>query len=446
MRPRVQRPLAAALVLCLAAPGARAAIFNDILPGARPMGMGMAYAAVADDPYGMYYNPAGLAGVNFTQMGASMGRMISPVGNVTLHNLHYVRPLPIRPGSTVGAGYMALRQDRAGDKDSFLLHYSDSVELPRLYLTRPLQFGGNFKFVQVEDKFGLALDGGVLVDDGKGLRGAMTVTDLATDLGVPDPAWTFAASYRWRDRVTLAGDLRIRPGLTQFFPGVEIDFLQRLLKVRAGKGLPLDGVSQVALGLGFDLSPLVIDAAMTVPWRGFNRPGGGFLMTMNWKFGAPPFHGRFVGAAARQAEDLSARILELEGRKRKLEAEAAAAETDKTANEGQARTLESRVRELQREAARLQAEADRAEYRKSHTRPAEVEPPRPPKPKPKPRPVEPAAKRHLVAPGDTLRSLAEKYYGDASLWEALYEANRDKVERGLPVEGTVLIVPPASRR
>ena len=48
---------------------------------------------------------------------------------------------------------------------------------------------------------------------------------------------------------------------------------------------------------------------------------------------------------------------------------------------------------------------------------------------------------HTVKPGETLRSIAQQIYGDASLWEMIYLSNQDKVERGLPVEGAVLLGP-----
>jgi nucleoid-associated protein YgaU len=71
-------------------------------------------------------------------------------------------------------------------------------------------------------------------------------------------------------------------------------------------------------------------------------------------------------------------------------------------------------------------------------------PPPPPKRKPKPKPAPPAVvwpRQHRVQPGDTLRSIAEYYYRDAGLWEQIYEANRDKIDRGLPREGEVLSIP-----
>lgn len=48
---------------------------------------------------------------------------------------------------------------------------------------------------------------------------------------------------------------------------------------------------------------------------------------------------------------------------------------------------------------------------------------------------------HTVVEGDTLPKLAEKYYGSASEWRKIYEANKDKIIRGHLVPGTVLEIP-----
>jgi nucleoid-associated protein YgaU len=49
-----------------------------------------------------------------------------------------------------------------------------------------------------------------------------------------------------------------------------------------------------------------------------------------------------------------------------------------------------------------------------------------------------------VQPGDTLRSIAVKLYGDADRWVDLYEANHDRLQRGGdPVAGQRLVAPRA---
>ncbi len=73
-------------------------------------------------------------------------------------------------------------------------------------------------------------------------------------------------------RCKIGSDCTIFPNVV-LYPGVEVDFLQRLLRFRVGKGVPLDTKDTIALGLGTNFSPLIIDFAMTVPFNGFNRNG-----------------------------------------------------------------------------------------------------------------------------------------------------------------------------
>lgn len=440
----------------LASSPARGAGLSDLLPGARPAGMGFAYTAVSDDVWGMFYNPAGLAKTPFPTAGMSLGRQLSPVGPVNSHAWGYARPLPIRPGAMVGAGWYGLTQSGGGSKNELLLHYSDQFTIPRLLITKPFSAGANFKIAQVDSRqdpntVSPALDAGALFEAPNDLRLGVALTDLAPMLKVPAPSINFGSAWTWKRRVLLSADLRMRPGLTQFFPGVEVSFFQRLLKVRAGKGMPLDGVNQLALGLGVDFSPLVLDFSMSVPSGGWNRSGGAYHLGAQWRFGAPDFTGRFVGTAARRAEDLRSEISELERRRLDAESAARATEADKESLEGQLRAEEERLRRLQEDSRRLETDLERRRYDLGHPPPEEVKPAPPPPPRPaaKPAPKRAAPSfplRHLVRPGDTLRRLAELYYGDGALWEQIYDANPEKVERGLPVEGTTLTVPAPRRR
>ena len=130
-------------------PGAaRAGGFGDVLPGPRAAGMGSAFVAVADDPFGMFYNPAGLAGSDFTQLAGTMGRMLSPLGKISPQGnqesvgtlaqfaLAYARPFPFREKAVVGLGFFDVRHS-GGDKDEFVFHYSEPLTIPQSYLTKP---------------------------------------------------------------------------------------------------------------------------------------------------------------------------------------------------------------------------------------------------------------------------------------------------------------------
>jgi len=60
--------------------------------------------------------------------------------------------------------------------------------------------------------------------------------------------------------------------------------------------------------------------------------------------------------------------------------------------------------------------------------------------------VTPAAtgqQTYTMKAGDTLYTLARRYYGDGKLWTKIFEANKDKIRdvHDIPV-GTVLVIPP----
>ncbi len=429
--------------------------FNDFLPGAKAMGMGMAFSAVADDPSAMFFNPAGTANTPYAQAGSSLGRMDSPVGAMSFMSLNYVRPFEPINTATVGAAYYAGRQTNGGDRDAFLFHYAQEVKLPQLYLSKPLKVGGNFKFINIDRKgpgtFGAGFDGGVLARSNFGLSGSFAVLDFTTNAGVPHPIWVFGTAYTWRKWLTLAGDFRAHRGLSEFYPGLEAAFHQGLLKARVGRGFQLDGITQVAFGLGVNFSPVILDVAMTVPAGGIHKKGGSYQATFNYRFGAPSFAGNYVGQAAGQAESLRSDINLLEDRKKTLETETDTASTNRAVAEGELRVLEKRVTQLQETYRQIQKKRDEVDYElnglqieKKNLTPA---PPPPPKPKPR-APSKPLVlwpRRHAVQAGDTLRSISQQYYADPALWEQIYDANRDKVERGLPKESAVLTIPEPRR-
>jgi hypothetical protein len=442
----MRKVLAALLALCLCAP-AGAVNFNDVLPGARAMGMGSAFAAVADDGNAPFYNPAGTANTPYIQAGGSLGRYLSPIGTLSNMTMTYLRPYEPINTATVGAAYYAGRQVNGGDKDVFLFNYAQEYRVRDVPLSKPLKLGANLKFVNIDrgaagGKFGLGFDAGALARTEMGLSLGAALTDLTTDVGVPRGGITLASAYSWHRRLLFAGDLRVKGGHAEFYPGVEATFHQGLLRVRGGKGVPLDGVGTLALGVGVNFSPIILDVAMTFPINGIHRQGGAYMATFNYRFGAPSFAGQFVGQAASQAEGLRAEIARLQDQLKTTQQQAGTADTEKAASEGELRVLEKRVGEAQDQYRALLKRNEEMDYR-SAEKAAGLRPAPKPRLLPRaPKKVLPAwPKSHRVKAGDTLRSLAGSYYGEPNLWERIYEANRDKVDRGLPVEGAVLVIP-----
>ncbi|HUU09878.1 MAG TPA: LysM peptidoglycan-binding domain-containing protein [Phycisphaerae bacterium] len=58
-------------------------------------------------------------------------------------------------------------------------------------------------------------------------------------------------------------------------------------------------------------------------------------------------------------------------------------------------------------------------------------------------PAQPSGETYTMKRGDTLYSLAKRFYGDGKLWTRIADANKDKIRdvTGIPV-GTVLAIPP----
>ncbi|MFA6316200.1 MAG: hypothetical protein WC943_02190, partial [Elusimicrobiota bacterium] len=397
------------LALVLLPCSAWASTYKDLIPGARVMGLGYAVNSLAaDDPFSIFYNPAGPANTPYVQVGGTLGRMTSPRGTMVFGALTYLRPFEPINTATIGGAYLVERQERGGDKDVVNFHFSREYTVPYLDLSKPLRVGGNFKMINAEGGdgagFGVGLDGGVLLRSNMGLALGISIMDLTTNVGLPRMTYGLGASYTWRKRFTLATDMRIRDGLTEFYPGMEATFLQGLLKARMGRGLRLDLVETVAFGVGLNFSPLQIDLGMAIPAAGIFRPGGAYQASFNYRFGAPPFAGNFVGNAAAEAEKLRGQIIELDDRKRTLENEAEISRTNRDAAQGDLKATEARLEETQEEYRRVMKKKDETAY---ELQLLEMRIPPKPAPKAQPKP-KPKAKvwpdRHTAEPGDTLRS------------------------------------------
>ncbi len=60
-----------------------------------------------------------------------------------------------------------------------------------------------------------------------------------------------------------------------------------------------------------------------------------------------------------------------------------------------------------------------------------------------PKPAAPPPERYTVVAGDSLSKIAKRYYGDATQWKRIFEANRDQIQNpDLIQPGWKLVIPP----
>lgn len=435
----------ALLLTLLLCPASEAADLTALTPGGRANGMGTAFSSVADDAYGIFYNPAGLSGMSYLEAGGGFARRLDPARPVGEANLVYVRPNPDIKEKAAGFGYHALRQGGQGDKDTFLFGQGQRFTLK--YFQQPVWWGYNFRITSLRypagspeggnsgrSHFGLGGDAGVLLSANNGLRTGLVLSDVNLGLGKSLAAVTLANSIRLKGTL-FAADLRVRGGHAEFFPGLERPLFNDLLRLRAGRGVKLGGVDYLAAGLGINLLPWVIDITASLPWKGFHVQGGVYEVSVVHRFGAPTFSERFVGDAAGRARELREQIDGLRQQRLALENSIMTLRVNRGVMESELAQSQSRLRDLEDRLKETEVSVLDAQFRLDN-------PPPPPPPAPRAKPPEKWPRRHTVQAGETLRSISSRYYGNPNLWERIYQANEKLIFRGLPREGSVLEIPP----
>lgn len=145
---------------------ASGAAFLKISPGAKPIGMGGAYTAFMGDINSLYYNPAGIASIDGSQVGAMHTEWITDINYSNAGGAFSFREGVLGVSATLlGMGDIDGRgEDREKTEDftasDFLLQFSYAKALVSGY-----QAGGSFKYIRQkiadESASGIALDMGL---------------------------------------------------------------------------------------------------------------------------------------------------------------------------------------------------------------------------------------------------------------------------------------------
>lgn len=492
---KVRAAGAAAALLFLSAAGARAS-FTDSGYAARQAAMGQAFTAIADDSGSVPANPAGLINLSVPELTAVYGKLYQGLSdNSDIGRGYFGFASPVKrwlPGAAAFS-WDETRLTEAYAETSFSVSYATRA-------WRGLSTGLTLKYLRK----GYEADPYTAVDPL--FSGGYSKAALGLDLGAHyrlSPTYTFGLLLRNINRpdlgigekdplpsqARLGAAYWLRNGVVSVDAGFGEDFelamgaeyvLHRKYPLRLGLNVSDNARRNVSFGLGARMASFGLDYSFTLPIGGVQDISGSHLLAFSMRFGQPDagfyavrtdavISGQLeealeaLKAAERRERDREREIMELE--RRLLEQRRAAPEPIPAPAPAPAepkviapspephgesiRALEETLNALKSELERARRESESFKARVSGLEEKLQAAPRtaPRAPAPSVRPAAPApapsTKRAYEArKGDTLQSIAEKVYGDASRWPEIYRANAASLGRGGEVKpGQVLVIP-----
>lgn len=304
--------LMGAILVCVQ--GTCWADFEDLGVGARPIGMGNAYTALADDVNAIYYNPAGLAQLDECQFTSGYGKLywgLDDGSNLGSGFIGYAHPL--YHWGTLGAGWVNFGLQGLYRENSFILSYGNR-------LNKRLLAGLNLKLLS--KKYGKdRYTENALIDGGPGVTGerdpvfseGYSKTGFSSDLGL---LYKFNREYSVglslidinqphmdlkdnkskvpigvksgflydSDFLTFAFDTTFRNGDVNVYSGVEKWFLNRTFAVRTGLGVGSRSFSNLALGASYTKYLFQFDYAFLYPLSGIRDTYGSHRISLTLRF------------------------------------------------------------------------------------------------------------------------------------------------------------------
>ncbi len=412
--------------------------FTYTYPGIRATTMGSAFSSIADDAFSMFYNPAGLTQIKDWEVATTINNKFS---NKNLFELTfgYKRPLPDTKNVVIGFGYDRIIQSQDKSMDNIVFSYSDQIVLK--YFQLPVLYGANLRIVGLKENYnnhlGIGFDAGIILSSVENYRTSLVLSRFTTGVGKNLATIIIGNSYRYLDTI-FALDLRIRGGYAEFFPGIERKFYDDLLRIRVGKGINLDGKDYLAFGFGLNFNPIIIDIGLSYPWKGYHIKAGNYGFSFTYKFTGPSYKERMFDDASEKVKELNSKAQNLMEEIRNLEIEKTRYETQKGILEGELTILKTQMIELKEKLKEAQNELIDIEFQKK-------KPQKPVEEKIIIKKEEKWPKLHKVENGETLRSISLKYYGTPENWKLIFDENQDKIKRGIPQEGEILIIPPPKK-
>lgn len=445
--------------------------------GARPLAVGTAYTGVPQELDGLFYNPASLAGLKKMQLMLNTGRV--DTGNIkdaAELQAAFSMPMPWKTPwlkiknnpipLTLASAFTGYSADNGLHVFDIYTCAAGTVPISGVAPWFPwkLSAGASFRIRgqqgNKKDKsvgktnFGPGFDFGALVEINNALTMGIALRDLFPPSVNPlGPSFVVGSYYQHDDYLNLFFDLQARSGgVWSVHPGAEWLLFRGLLRPRLGWGYRQAGIDHVTTGFGVYFSPIQLDLAYALPTKSLHDTTSQFRISLLYKFNTPKFSEQYFSRALKEASELDRRVLELNQQERTANTslqeliEARKIAEEELANlkariedpayqdklykaikkaeesEKKARELENELRQASGSLHQIQQQRV---IEKKKTEEAVSKP-----------------KAYVVQPGDTLRDIAKKFYGDPAKWKLIYQANPTKIERGRPKEGEELVIPP----
>jgi hypothetical protein len=259
------------IIAALALSAPLAAGYEDVGLGARPLGLGGAFAALADDANGVAWNPAGLVQMK-RQEALFMHGVYGGLGEVNYDYLAYVYPMPYM---AVGVGWSTVGVTlEEGDGVSFSssrmsedMYYIALGINPALFGNDSLTVGGTLKRLTMDTKFeggsGMGFDFGALFKPVPWFQTALVLRNVATDIRNEKLPTTFRLGFASRlfdDRVRLLADFSTKDNIgtqdsLQYKPHLGLEL--QPWKFAALRGGLDDG--RLAFGAGVNVASVKVD-------------------------------------------------------------------------------------------------------------------------------------------------------------------------------------------
>ncbi len=440
---------------------------------ARAYGMGNGFSAVANDYNAMFFNPAGLSNVKHIEVSGLAGRSYSEYP-FPQSEIHFAGALPLdayRPYWKYGTtGFMLHRTGREGDATytsfgaSFGANIMDVLPAKTQLISEMKNLSAGMT-LRLRDRggnnggFGAGMDLGFLYKFNEGdapLTSGWTTALAIQEMNMKSISgpvvYRFGAAWK-NPQSTLSLDYVIANGIGRFFPGVEIAFFRKLLLFRMGSTEPPEeGSRQFTLGLGAVLPPVQLDIGYGFQIEKSAKPNDRVLVSVTYRFGVPLLAQYFYQERLEKADEVENKVVNLESKQETLNTsnkeskefyesiqsdlelardkkEKALKELKELQNEIEDRQESLRqnddeLKKLLEKRAKMERKEERANP-KVEARPPFTGDPR----------------KHRVIEGETLRGIAQKYYGDPNQWQVIYDVNESKIIRGVPKENEVLVIP-----